>query len=48
MGKNDLWIAATSSVYDLVLLTTDKDFNHLDGEYLNLEYISIEQLKGNS
>ena len=34
MGKNDLWIAATSSVYDLVLVTTDKDFNHLDKAYL--------------
>ena len=45
MGKNDLWIAATSSVYDLVLLTTDKDFNHLDGAYLDLEYIDIEALK---
>ena len=38
MGKNDLWIAATSSVYDLVLVTTDKDFDHLDKEYLQLEY----------
>ena len=45
MGKNDLWIAATSSIYDLILLTTDKDFNHLDSEYLNLEYIDIEALK---
>lgn len=44
MGKNDLWIAATSSVYDLVLITTDKDFNHLDGEYLRLEYIDISSL----
>ncbi len=45
MGKNDLWIAATSSIYDLISLTTDKDFNHLDSEYLNLEYIDIEALK---
>lgn len=44
MGKNDLWIAATSSVYDLVLVTTDKDFNHLDGEYLTLAYIDISSL----
>lgn len=41
MGKNDLWIAATSSVYDLILITTDKDFEHLDGEYLTLEYVDI-------
>lgn len=41
MGKNDLWIAATSSVYDLVLITTDQDFNHLDEEYLSLKIISL-------
>jgi len=45
MGKNDLWIAATSSVYDLVLITTDKDFEHLDKEYLQLEYVDIGNLK---
>lgn len=30
MGKNDLWIAATASVIQATLLTTDKDFEHLD------------------
>ena len=29
MGKNDIWIAATTSVYDMTLLTMDKDFEHL-------------------
>lgn len=29
MGKNDLWIAAVAKVYDLTLLTTDHDFDHL-------------------
>ena len=29
MGKNDLFIAATSSVIDLPLVATDKDFRHL-------------------
>lgn len=29
MGKNDLWIAATASILDAVLITTDKDFQHL-------------------
>lgn len=29
MGKNDLWIAAVAQVYDLTLLTTDHDFDHL-------------------
>lgn len=39
MGKNDLWIAATSSLLRAKLLTTDKDFDHLDGVFLSLEYI---------
>ena len=39
MGKNDLWIAATASTFGLTLVTTDRDFDHLKGEYLQLEYI---------
>jgi len=39
MGKNDVWIAATGSVVNAILLTTDKDFNHLNGEYLTVVYI---------
>ena len=41
MGKNDLWIAATASVLKLPLLTTDKDFIHLDNIYIELEYIKL-------
>ncbi len=37
MGKNDLWIAATASLLHATLLTTDADFDHLDGAYLTLE-----------
>lgn len=29
MGKNDLWIAATTHSMDATLLTTDDDFDHL-------------------
>ena len=29
MGKNDLWIAASAAVTGAILMTTDKDFNHL-------------------
>lgn len=42
MDKNDIWIAATASVYNLTLVTTDKDFSHLAAEYINLKYIDIE------
>ena len=45
MGKNDLWIAATASAFDMVLVTTDQDFDHLDGEYIKLKYIDIEKYK---
>ena len=39
MGKNDLWIAATTHVLDATLITTDADFTHLKDIYLGLEYI---------
>ena len=42
MGKNDLWIAATASHYKLTLLTTDRDFQHLDAAFLKLEYVQPE------
>ena len=45
MGKNDLWIAATASAFDMVLVTTDKDFDHLEGEYIKLKYIDIGEYK---
>ena len=39
MGKNDVWIAATASVMGATLLTTDRGFDHLDPEFLNVVYI---------
>lgn len=39
IGKNDLWIAATSSVLKARLLTTDKDFDHLDGVFFEVAFI---------
>lgn len=41
MGKNDLWIAATAYISEATLLTTDKDFLHLDGKYFKI--ILVEQ-----
>ncbi len=43
MGKNDIWIAATASVFNMTLVTSDKDFDHLDGAYLKLKYIDWEK-----
>lgn len=39
MGKNDLWIAATAMATGATLLTTDKDFDHLDPALLPREWI---------
>jgi len=36
MGKNDLWIASTAVVTSSKLITTDIDFQHLTGVYLDL------------
>ncbi len=41
MGKNDLWIAATAQVLNATLLTTDKDFEHLNDVFLNVVTIEI-------
>lgn len=39
MGKNDLWIAATALVSGATLLTTDQDFDHLAGTFLDRRWI---------
>jgi predicted nucleic acid-binding protein len=36
MGKNDLWIASTAYAIEVPLLTTDGDFDHLNGNLLNV------------
>ncbi len=36
MGKNDLWIAATAHVTNSALITTDGDFDHLNGHFIQL------------
>lgn len=45
MGKNDLWIAATASLYNFELLTTDRDFDHLAEAYLKLRVIELAKYK---
>jgi predicted nucleic acid-binding protein len=36
MGKNDLWIAATAYSLEIPLMTTDGDFDHLNGTMMNV------------
>jgi tRNA(fMet)-specific endonuclease VapC len=40
MGKNDIWIAATASALNAILVTTDTDFAHLDNEFLSVSHIN--------
>jgi predicted nucleic acid-binding protein len=39
MGKNDLWIAALTAYIDAELLTTDKDFDHLNNVFFTVHRI---------
>lgn len=39
MGQNDLWVAATVHESQAALLTTDKDFAHLDGVWIRFHYV---------
>ncbi|NOT59382.1 MAG: PIN domain-containing protein [Acidobacteria bacterium] len=46
MGKNDLWIAAAASAMNATLITTDKDFHHLQPEYIPaIDWIDPEPFK---
>lgn len=40
LGKNDLWIAATTVNLDARLLTTDRDFDELDPLFLKRDWVS--------
>lgn len=44
MGKNDLWIAATAHAMKYDLISTDADFQHLDGIFFNFIYIDIAKI----
>lgn len=48
MGKNDLWIAATAKVIGVPLITTDKDFLHLNQTVLDLRFYELTNDKLNN
>jgi tRNA(fMet)-specific endonuclease VapC len=41
VGKNDLWIAATAHITNSKLVTTDGDFDHLDGVFVDVIKLSL-------
>ncbi len=45
MGKNDVWIAATAKASGATLLTTDPDFDHLDGKHITRIWIDPDTRK---
>ena len=45
MGKNDLWIAATASAFDITLVTTDRDFDHLNEEFIDVKFIDVNDYR---
>ena len=45
MGKHDMWIAATAQKAKAELITTDKDFVHLNHIFCKIHYVDVERLK---
>jgi tRNA(fMet)-specific endonuclease VapC len=41
MGKNDIWIAATTYFLDAQLVTTDSDFLHLDSVFFDVAHTVV-------
>ncbi len=44
MGQNDLWIAATAHASEFTLLSADRDFEHLQGSWL--DFVCVDQGMG--
>lgn len=42
MGKNDIWIAAVSTILNAILITTDGDFDHLAPNFLKCIKVKSE------
>ncbi len=45
MGKNDLWIAASVHASQAHLLTSDKDFTHLQSTFITRDFIDLSQTR---
>ena len=44
MKQNDVWIAATAHVSQATLLSTDTDFEHLQGIWLDYSYVDQSKI----
>ncbi len=45
MGKNDIWVAAAANATGSVIVTTDTDFDHLQPDFLTVDWIDPEQFR---
>lgn len=45
MGKNDLWIASLAAFFDLELITTDADFDHLHNVFFKIRKIAPAEFR---
>jgi predicted nucleic acid-binding protein len=41
VGKNDLWIAATAHITHSTLVSTDGDFDHFDGVFVDVIKLNL-------
>lgn len=48
MGKNDIWIASSAIEIEGVIITMDKDFQHLDEVLCKVHYIDIGLVNNSS
>ena len=46
LNRNDLWVAATAHAMGSMLMSIDRDFEHLDGVWLDFLYVSQERPSG--
>ncbi len=45
IGENDTWIAATANATGARLITTDRDFDHLDPGFVSRDWIDPERFR---
>ena len=44
MNQNDMWIAATAHAIEAVLVSTDRDFEHLRDAWIDFVYVDQQEI----
>lgn len=45
MNQNDMWIAATAHAIEAVLVSTDRDFEHLHDAWIDFVYVDQQDFQ---